>query len=444
MSQQFSEYYKVRPAFAPGNPAPDLSLYVPGSKSITNRALLLAALSDGIRETTLDDILLSDDSRHFINCLRNLYILVYCQEELQRVKIRGCDGSLPRSHGEIYVGSAGTAARFLTAMLGLAGGSYRLDASAQMRRRPMMPLLTALESLGCKISYEEEEGHFPFTLSSEGLTCNEVTVNIDDSSQFLSALMMASVLTHQDFTIHIEGSHGFSYVEMTAEMMRRFGAQVIREDERTFRIPAFDSYRSGHYTIEPDVSAACYFYAMAAISGGRTLVHGVHSDSLQGDIAFLDLLCRMGCSFEDTREGIVLTGPEGGCLHGIDADMHAFSDQALTLAAIAPFADSPVTIRGISHIRLQECDRIEAILANLRRMGIKAECSEEDVLTIFPGAPKSAEIETFGDHRVAMSFAVTGTRTPGITILDPLCCRKTFEGYFDTLDDIIYHTSSPE
>lgn len=436
MSQQFSESYKVRPAFAPGNPAPNLRISVPGSKSITNRALLLAALSDGNRETTLDGILLSDDSRHFIHCLRDLGFLTFLQEEIQRIKIGGCDGRLPRQSAEIYVGSAGTAARFLTAMLGLAGGSYRLDASAQMRRRPMKPLLTALESLGCTVSYEEEEGHFPFTLSSEGLSGGEVTVNIDDSSQFLSALMMASVLTHRDFTIHIEGSHGFSYVEMTAEMMRRFGAQIIREDERTFRIPAFGSYRSGHYMIEPDVSAACYFYAMAAISGGRALVYDVHRDSLQGDIAFLDLLCRMGCRCVEMREGILLTGPEDGCLHGVDADMHAFSDQALTLAAIAPFADSPVTIRGISHIRLQECDRIEAILENLRRMGIKAESSEEDVLTIFPGAPKSAEIETFGDHRVAMSFAVTGTRTPGITILDPLCCRKTFEGYFDLLDQI--------
>ncbi len=436
MSQQFSEYYKVRPAFAPGNPAPDLRVYVPGSKSITNRALLLAALSDGTRETKLDDILLSDDSRHFISCLRNLGFMVFLQEDLHRIRITGCDGHLPQANGEIYVGSAGTAARFLTAMLGLAGGSYRLDASAQMRRRPMEPLLTALESLGCRVSYEEEEGHFPFTLSSEGLTGKEVTVNIDDSSQFLSALMMASVLTHQDFTIHITGCHGFSYVEMTAEMMRRFGAQVIREDERTFRIPAFDSYRSGSYVIEPDVSAACYFYAMAAISGGRTLVYGVHRDSLQGDIAFLDLLCRMGCTYEDTQDGIVLTGPEGGRLHGTCADMHAFSDQALTLAAIAPFADSPVTIHGISHIRLQECDRIHAILENLHRMGIKAECSEEDVLTIFPGAPESAEIETFSDHRVAMSFAVTGLRAPGITILDPLCCRKTFEGYFDILNQI--------
>lgn len=433
------DHYIVHPAFAEGTPAPDLKIFVPGSKSVTNRALLLAALSDRDRETKLDGILLSDDSRHFIQCLRDLGFSIFLQEDLHRIRITGCGGRLPKQEAGIYVGSAGTAARFLTAMLGLAGGTYHLDASAQMRKRPMKPLLSALESLGCKVSCEEEEGHFPFTLSSGDLTVSEVTVNIDDSSQFLSALMMAAALTHRDFTIHVTGSHGYSYVEMTAEMMRRFGASVEKHVENhavSYHIPAFQNYRSGSYVIEPDVSAACYFYTMAAISGGRTLVYGVHKDSLQGDIAFLDLLCRMGCNYEDTQEGIVLSGPAGGRLHGIDADLHAFSDQALTLAAIAPFADSPVTIRGISHIRLQECDRIEAILTNLHRMGIQAECSEKDVLTIFPGSVQPAEIETFSDHRVAMSFAVTGLRAPGITILDPLCCRKTFEEYFDILDQI--------
>ncbi len=428
------EKYDVSPVFSGEGSAPDLRISVPGSKSITNRALLLAALSDG--EVKLDDILLSDDSRHFIQCLRDLGFFVFLQEEIRRIRIRGCGSRLPKQEAEIYVGSAGTAARFLTALLGLAGGSYHLDASAQMRKRPMKPLLAALESLGCRVSYDEKEGYFPFTLYSDGLTGSEVTVNIDDSSQFLSALMMAAPLLQRDFTIHVTGRHGFSYIEMTAEMMRRFGAEVIRPDESTFRIPALSAYKSGSYLIEPDVSAACYFYAMAAISGGTALVPGVHADSIQGDIAFLDLLCRMGCHYEDSRDGIILTGPAGGHLHGIDADMHAFSDQALTLAAIAPFADSPVTIRGISHIRLQECDRIEAILTNLRRMGIRTECSADDVLTIFPGPVQPARIETFGDHRAAMAFAVTGLRSPGITILDPLCCRKTFENYFDLLDHI--------
>lgn len=443
--------YQVEPVFAAPAPAPDLRVFVPGSKSLTNRALMLAALSDGV--TKLDDILLSDDSRHFLQCLRDLGFIVFLQEELTRVRIEGCGGLLPEgSNGaKIYVGSAGTAARFLTAMLGLAGGTYHLDASEQMRKRPMAPLLASLQSLGCRVRYEGEEGHFPFTLTSQGVTADEVTVNIEDSSQFLSALMMAAVLTKKDFTIHVTGSHGLAYVDMTARLMQRFGAKVekiyrrnpaaaaseTQETRISYRIPAFQAYRSGHYLIEPDVSAACYFYAMAAVSGGSAMVYGIHQDSLQGDIAFLDLLCRMGCTYEDLRQGIRLTGPAGGALHAVDADMSTFSDQALTLAAIAPFADGPVTIRGISHIRLQECDRIEAILTNLQAMGIRAECSAEDVVTIWPGQPRPAQIRTFSDHRVAMSFTVTGLRAPGITILDPMCCRKTFENYFSEVDKII-------
>ena len=188
--------YDVHPVFSEGSPAPDLRISVPGSKSITNRALLLAALSDG--EVKLDDILLSDDSRHFIQCLRDLGFFVFLPEEIRRIRIRGCGSRLPKQEAEIYVGSAGTAARFLTALLGLAGGSYHLDASAQMRKRPMKPLLAALESLGCRVSYDEKEGYFPFTLYSDGLTGSEVTVNIDDSSQFLSALMMTSVSSQSD------------------------------------------------------------------------------------------------------------------------------------------------------------------------------------------------------------------------------------------------------
>ena len=441
--------YRVFPVFTLGRPAPDLSVYVPGSKSLTNRALMLAALSEG--ETKLDGILLSDDSRHFIQCLRNLGYTVFLQEELHRIKIRGCGSRIPFESAKIYVGSAGTAARFLTAMLGLGGGTYHLDASEQMRRRPMAPLLSSLQSLGCRVTYEGEEGHFPFTLSSEGLTGNEVTVNIDDSSQFLSGLLMASVLTGRDFTIHVNGHHGLSYVDMTANLMQRFGARVQKIYRRSphlsesglpvdiisYHIPAFPAYCRRSYTIEPDVSAACYFYAMAAILGGSVCVCDVHRNSLQGDIAFVDLLCRMGCRCEDTSYGIQLTGPANGKLHAVDVDMGTFSDQALTLAAIAPFADGPVTIRGISHIRLQECDRIEAILTNLHAMGIRAEYSSDDVLTIEPGQPQPAKIQTFHDHRVAMAFTVTGLRAKGIIILDPMCCKKTFENYFDVVDTII-------
>ena len=222
---------------------------------------------------------------------------------------------------------------------------------------------------------------------------------------------------------------------MTTAMMRQFGVESSVSDDQTWRIPGNAAYQSQDYQIEPDVSAAAYFYGMAVLSGGNVLVRHVHFDSLQGDVALLRTFEKMGCSAEDTPEGIRLTGPAQGRLHGIDIDMSSFSDQALTMAAIAPFADSPTFIRGIGHIRLQESDRMAAIVENLSRMGIHAAIQGNDIY-IEPGTPHAATIETYDDHRVAMAFSLTGLRTPGIIISNPLCCRKTFENYFDVLDAI--------
>jgi len=435
------ESYQVRPVFCPSSddyigPAFELKTSVPGSKSITNRALMLAALSDG--ETVLEGILLSDDSRHFIQCLTDLGFSLKLDEAARRISIRGTGGRIPLDNVGINVGSAGTAARFLTAMLGCSKGTWHLDASEQMKRRPMAPLLKALGELGCGFDFEEKEWAFPFTVHANGIQSGEVCIDIEGSSQYLSALLMSAAAVGHSLTIHTSGLHGLSYVKMTLKLMESFGAKVAQgtPGAHDFTVNGASQPRCGTYSIEADVSAASYFYAMAAISGGKVLVRNIHPDSVQGDIAFIDLLVKMGCHAEETAEGISLSGPENGCLCGIDADMGSFSDQALTLAAIAPFADSPVTIRGISHIRLQECDRIQAILVNMERMGIHAGCSASDEITIMPGMPKGALIKTFGDHRVAMSFALTGLRAPGIIIEDPQCCRKTFAEYFDMLDEI--------
>ena len=439
----------------PGAGARNLDIRVPGSKSITNRALMLAAMTDGL--TVLDGILLSDDSRHFISCLKTLGFDMELDEDAHCIKIHGCGGSIPRDHVSIDVGSAGTAARFLTALLGCSEGSWHLTSSEQMMRRPMAPLIDALKTLGCSFSFDGREGFFPFTIHADGIHSSSVSVDIGKSSQFLSALLMACTLSSGDIRIHVRGSHGLSYVRMTTALMKDFGIQVeeetadgagegigdetltgdrTEEEALTFLIRGGSHPKAGRYQIEPDLSAAAYFYAMAAISGGSCLVRDVHKNTLQGDIAFLGVLEQMGCHTQETEEGILVTGPAGGSLKGVDVDMGSFSDQALTLAAIAPFTDSPVTIRGISHIRLQECDRIEAILENMKRMGIRTQCSPGDVLTIYPGDPRPAQIETYDDHRVAISFALTGLRAPGIVIKDPLCCRKTFENYFQILDQI--------
>ncbi len=425
--------YNVKPIFKDPRPDFSLTVSVPGSKSITNRSLMIAALADG--SSRLTGVLFSDDSRHFLACLQDLGFELQINEALCEVTIQGCGGRIPKPEASINVGSAGTAARFLTAMLGMAGGTYHLDASEQMRRRPMAPLLKAMRSLGCEIRCENEPDHFPFTISSSGVKASGTQVNIDDSSQFLSALLMAGVSLGHDFTISVTGSHGMAYVEMTAEMMRRFGAKVSQPDGNTFVVYGERGYQARDYMIEPDISAAAYFYGMALLSGGNVLVRGVHSDSLQGDLAVLDAFCRMGCKEKEAPEGIRLYGPEDALVHGIDIDMHTFSDQALTIAAIAPYADAPVTIRNVAHIRLQECDRMAAIVTELSRMGIKAEADDKDI-TIWPGTPGPAQIETYGDHRVAMAFALTGLRAEGITIQDPLCCRKTFENYFKILDEI--------
>lgn len=425
--------YEVQPIFSHPTHPFELTIDAPGSKSITNRALMLAALANG--ETLLKGALFSDDSRHFLQCLKDLGFDVVVDEPAHTVRVTGLGGRIPKETAAINVGSAGTAARFLTAMLGCAKGVWHLDASEQMKKRPMAALLNTLTDLGCRIDCHEKEGYFPFTIYSEGITASEATVDIGDSSQFLSALLMAAVMMDHDFAIHITGNHGFSYIHMTTAMMRQFGVEISVSDDQTWRIPGNAAYQSQNYQIEPDVSAAAYFYGMAVLSGGNVLVRHVHFDSLQGDIALLRTFEKMGCSAEDTPEGIRLTGPAQGRLHGIDIDMSSFSDQALTMAAIAPFADSPTFIRGIGHIRLQESDRMAAIVENLSQMGIHAAIQGNDIY-IEPGTPHVATIETYDDHRVAMAFSLTGLRTPGIIISNPLCCRKTFENYFDVLDAI--------
>ncbi len=426
---------------------------VPGSKSITNRALLLATLASGT--SMLRGVLFSDDSRHFLKCIQELGFETEVDEEKKTVRVKGLGGALPRAEASLYVGSAGTAARFLTAYLGVSGGIYHMDASEQMRRRPMAPLLASLEELGCEIVYEEEEGHFPFTLKGRGFGKEKIDVNIGHSSQFLSALLIASCLSPEDMTIQIQGEHGMAYIGITIRMMEQFGVHaaplyycagsgenhdcrgcVNRSRPMGYRIAARQHYQALDYQIEPDVSAACYFYALGALLGAPVQVMGVNRESMQGDIAFLDILTRMGCELLEKEEGLLLQPPAQGRLRGVTADMSACSDQAITLAAIAPYAEGPTTITGIGHIRFQECDRLSAISAELGRMGIRCETTP-DSITVYPGTPSPCTIQTYEDHRMAMGFALTGLRTPGMIIDNPECCRKTFEDYFETLEACI-------
>lgn len=437
----------------------DIVVEVPGSKSITNRALLLAAMADGT--SRLEGAAFSEDSVHFLNALKELGFTAQADEKKCSVVIEGHGGKIPNKNAKIYVGSAGTAARFLTAFTAMGDGEYILESSDQMRKRPMLELLEALESLGAEFTWLKDEYTFPMkvkgilygrnsdinsekksemnlngVIADKVIEPKQVDLNIDRSSQFLSALLLVLPIAFNDVTIKMTGTRqARSYVEMTEQMMKQFGHTGIEKlAGDCYRVRGM-KYTALNYNIEPDVSAACYFYALAAATGKRAMVKRMRKDSLQGDMKFIGMLEKMGCEVrwdKDKENNLWLKGPDGK-LKGIEVKMSDFSDQALTLAAIAPFADSKVTITGIAHIRGQESDRIKVIVDELTKMGIS--CNElTDGVEIYPGTPKNVEIETYNDHRVAMSFAVTGLAGDGMTILNPECCKKTFAGFFDEID----------
>lgn len=411
----------------------EIIVSVPGSKSITNRALLMAALSE--QRVTLRGALFSDDSRYFLQSLKDLGFQTDIDEKNKNVVINGTGGVIPYNNVSIYVGSAGTAARFLTAMLGLSGGTYIINASEQMKKRPMKPLFEALEQLGTRFEYLEKEYFLPVKVLGRENGTHKVTLDIEKTSQPLSALLMTGLMIKGGLEICITGEKKTgSYVEITRKMMESFGCETDF-DGTSYFVPEGSKYGIQEYQIEPDVSAACYFYGIAAITGGSAVVRNVHLDTLQGDIRFTEVLEQMGCSVEDTESGIRVLAPPDGILHGVTVDMNNFSDQALTLAVLAIFADAPVTIKNIGHIRLQECDRIQAIVENMMRLGIKCE-EKKDEITVYPGATKAAEIETFEDHRVAMAFTLAGLVRQGITILNPMCCKKTFENYYEVIESL--------
>ncbi len=410
-----------------------IEVQVPGSKSITNRALLLAALSS--RRCRLKGVLFSDDSRAFLDSLEKLGFEVEADEETKDVTILGTGGRIPNTHASVNVRSAGTAARFLTVMLALAGGEYELQASPQMCRRPMKPLLDILKSAGVSFTFLGEEDHFPFVMRSRAVSLKEVSVDTGISSQFASALLMSAVLLENGLMVHLSGDRAEgSYIKMTLAMMEQFGIRPVKTDNG-YQIPYTKDFGQEEYRIEPDVSGACYFYAMAPLLQADVTVRNVHMDSLQGDIRFLKVLQDMGCGLSDEAEGVRITGSGLADYPGMDVSMKDFSDQTMTMAALAPFAKEPTVIRNVGHIRFQETDRIHAILTELSRMGIRCgEVPEADGIRIMPGAVQECRVETYEDHRMAMAFTLIGLKTGKITILDPLCCRKTFENFFDLIE----------
>jgi 3-phosphoshikimate 1-carboxyvinyltransferase len=417
---------EIRPLAA----APHVVTPVPGSKSITNRALVLAALTGGGRITCA---LRSEDTEVMLDSLDRLGFSVepFWDESAVEILSPRRGRIIPARLAELDVKNSGTTMRFLTAMLALGTGRYRLDGVKRMRERPIQDLLDALREAGVHASSETRNGCPPVILDAEGLRGGDISVRGDVSSQFLSGLLMAAPFADADVTIRVDGPLvSIPYVSMTLAMLGQFGLVAHHDDYRVFRVPGRQEGGVAEYAVEPDASAASYFLAAAAISGGTVTVPGLGRSSLQGDVAFADVLGRMGCSVDWDERGITVTG---GPLHGIDVDMNAISDTVMTLAAVAVFAEGPTTIRNVGHIRHKETDRLAALATELRRLGAGVE-ETADGLVIRPGRLHGATVSTYDDHRMAMSLALVGLRVPGIVIAEPGCVAKTYPGFFDDLE----------
>lgn len=418
------DWYAVRPAHGPIT----ATVSVPGSKSMTNRALLLAALAEG--PSRIEGALFSDDSRYFIDSLRRLAFTVDADDAASAVTVHGRGGQIPASSAALYVGNAGTAARFLTAFLPLGRGEYLVDGSTRMRQRPIGALLDALGALGADVRTVNGDGCPPVEVHAAGLPGGDSSVDAARSGQFLSALLMVAPYARDTVRLSVAGRLASPpYIDMTLSMMAAWGVDVERA-AGSFVVRA-GRYRPRTYAVPPDASAASYFLAAAAATGGTVRVRNLALAAEQGDLAFVDVLARMGCRVRHLGSDIEVSGPT--VLDGIDLDMNALSDMTMTLAAIAPFARGPVTIRNVGHIREQETDRLAATANELRRLGADVD-AWEDGLSIRPSDLHGARIRTYDDHRMAMAFAIAGLRVPGVEIENPGCVAKTFPHFFSRLE----------
>ena len=412
-----SEYVHV----APGEPPSRWSVRVPGSKSITNRALLLAGVASG--QSVLLDPLVADDTRSMAAALRGLGVGIAEQTDTDgriRWTVEGIGGP-PAGPEEVYCGMGATVGRFLVPMLAAGRGRFAVDAHAQLRRRPLGPVLAALRAQGAAIDGEA----FPLVIHASGLSGGEVEVDASVSSQFLSGLLMAAPFARADTRLSFDTLVSKPYLDLTLDAMRAFGVDAdVAADAISV---ARGGYRASEFPVEPDVSTASYFLASAALTGTTVRLPGLdRRATAQGDIEMVELLQRMGCTVRDGTT-LELTGP--GRLHGIEADMGNSSDVFMTLACVAVFADAPTTITGIGHARVKESDRITACAENLRRLGIEVD-EGRDYLRVHPGAPHGTSLPTYDDHRIAMAFSLIGTRV-AVVLDDPGVVSKTCPEFFE-------------
>ena len=412
--------------------SPNASVSVPGSKSITNRAFVLAALASGPDVScTLTGVLRSEDTEVMVHGLRQLGYEVNVDWSACAARVRnGASVRVPAASADIHVANSGTTIRFLTALVALGRGRYRLDGIPRMRERPIRDLLDALNQMGADARSENDDGCPPVIVQGTDVRRRDVTVRASVSSQYLSALLMIAPFRDDGLSIQLDGPRvSEPYIDMTVRMLRHWGATIEATPDGFEVSPGMRSLAD--YAIEPDASAASYFWAIPAVLGeGAVRVRGLTRESMQGDVAFVDLLAKMGCRVEESADGITV---HGGPLKGIDVDMNAISDTVMTLAAVALFADGPTTIRNVAHIRHKETDRIAAVATELRKLGAGVD-EFDDGLRITPRPLTGCDVDTYNDHRMAMSLALVGLRVPGVVVNDPGCVAKTYPGFWKDLD----------
>jgi 3-phosphoshikimate 1-carboxyvinyltransferase len=409
----------------------------PGSKSLTNRALVLAALAKG--KTQLSGCLLAEDTLLMMECLKKLGFEV--EQEGTEITVVGLGGEIPVSSAELFCGNSGTTIRFLAAMCSLGRGRYVLDGIERMRSRPIGQLGTMLKNLGVRFEYLGEEGFPPVAILGDGLPGGISSFGNSQSSQFLSAILQVCPYARHEVKIDLEGAiSSWPYIAMTMGLMDHFHCtpELYRDPKTAIPkqiIIPLEPYQGCEYAVEPDASNASYFLALAAIHpGSKIRVMGLGKNSRQGDVGFADVLHQMGAGLTFGKDFITVTGPQR--LTGVDVDLTNMPDVAQTLAVTALFAQGETTMRGLGSLRVKETDRILALTTELRKLGAEVEVEGED-MTVWPVERfRAADIATYNDHRMAMSFALAGTRESGIRILDPGCCGKTYPGYFEDLEAV--------
>jgi len=418
-------------AIAPITKPLAVAITVPGSKSITNRALLIAAIAEG--RSVIENVLFSDDTIRMLDALKQLGFQVIIEEPERRVTVNGLGGQIPSSSGDLSIGGAGTAMRFLIPFLTLGRGKFRIDGNKRMRERPIGPLLDAMQRLGASIYSERDNRCPPVVADSRNLFRGGAThVDARMSSQFVSAMLMPAPLWPEGLVLRVAGDTARPFVEMTLRIMETWGVKW-NIDADTITIPGGQAYRARRFAVEPDASSASYFAAAAALCGGTVTLRGISANSVQGDVAFLTVLQQMGARVKWNTDSVEVSG--AGQLRGVDVAMNGMPDMVATLAAIAPFATSVTRIRKVDFIRHHESDRLRSIAAELRRLGASV-TDLEDGLEIMPSRLSGASIETYDDHRIAMAFSVVGLRIPGVQIQNPGCVAKTFPEFFTMLADL--------